>query len=324
MHKICTIGGGSGMPVVNQALVEAGIGYVYSIVTTFDSGGDTGRLRTDERGNLLAFSDYWRALLSLWRDGEQKKEWEDMLRFKDSRGRNFGNSFFVALREKVGNINKVGKAFAQMVKADMVGTVIPVCLSPADICFETVSGAKYKGEHRLDELRMSQDMVKTIWLEPEVTTNPKALRALVEADLIVVSPGSMYGSILVNFLTKGFPTAFLESKAKKILMTNIMSTRNENHGFDQVKYVDIFEKYLGKKNIFDLVLMPDLVKLDKNKLKMVHKNYELEYSYPVKMKKGIKDCCQLADIAVIDEKNLRLRHGVEKLAKWFAENIVLI
>jgi len=317
MQKICTIGGGSGMPVVNQALVEAGIGRVYSIVTTFDSGGDTGRLRTDERGNLLAFSDYWRALMSLWKDGEQKQKWEQMLKFRDSRGRNFGNSFFVALREKVGDINKVASAFVDMVGANVGGEVIPVCLSPSDICFETISGAVYKGEHRLDELRMSQDMVKNIWLEPEVEANAKALKVLEESDLIIICPGSMHGSILVNFLTKGFAMAFCKSKAKKILMTNIMSTRNENHGFDQDKYTKIFEKYLGKKNIFDLVLMPDLGKLDKNKLKMVYKNYELEYSYPIKMKKGTKTCCQLADMAVIDEKNLRLRHGVEKLAKWF-------
>jgi len=312
------------MPVVNQALVKTGVGYVSSIVTTFDSGGDTGRLRTDERGNLLAFSDYWRALISLWIDGEQKKTWEEMLKFRDSRGRNFGNSFFVALREKVGDVDKVALAFADLVEANMGGEVIPVSLYPSDICFETISGARYKGEHRLDELRMSQDMIKKIWLDPEVETNQRAIKALKDADLIIICPGSMYGSILVNFLTKGFAKAFFESKAKKILMTNIMSTRNENHGFDQVKYVDIFEKYLGKKNIFDLVLMPDLGKLDKNKLKMVYKNYELEYSYPINMKKGIKYYCQLADIAVIDEKNLRLRHGVEKLARWFTKNISLI
>jgi len=315
--KICTIGGGSGMPVVNQALIKANLGKIYSIVTTFDSGGDTGRLRTDERGNLLAFSDYWRALMSLWKDGEQKKKWEEMLRFRDSRGRNFGNSFFVALREKNGDVNRIDSVFASMVDADMGGEVMPVCLSPSDICFQTKNDFVYKGEQRLDELRMSKDMVKKIWLEPKVSVNPKALKALKEADLIVVSPGSMYGSILVNFLTDGFCTAFIESKAKKILMTNIMSTRNENDGFDQEKYLDTFENYLGKKHIFDIVLMADLNKLDNVNLNRVLKNYDLEYSKPIKYNKKSKVKAEVADIAVIEEKNMRLRHGVEKLARWF-------
>jgi len=64
--KICTIGGGSGMPIINSSLVAAGFTNINSIVTTFDSGGDTGRMRTDERGKILAFSDYWRSLISLW------------------------------------------------------------------------------------------------------------------------------------------------------------------------------------------------------------------------------------------------------------------
>jgi len=48
--RICTIGGGTGMPVINEALMMAGFRNIKSIVSTFDSGGDTGRLRTDERG----------------------------------------------------------------------------------------------------------------------------------------------------------------------------------------------------------------------------------------------------------------------------------
>jgi 2-phospho-L-lactate transferase/gluconeogenesis factor (CofD/UPF0052 family) len=56
--KICTIGGGTAMPVVTRSLIRAGFTNIKSIVTTFDNGGDSGRIRTDERGNVLAFSDY--------------------------------------------------------------------------------------------------------------------------------------------------------------------------------------------------------------------------------------------------------------------------
>jgi len=305
------------MPIVNKALVKSQIGWVNSIVTVFDSGGDTGRQRTDERGNLLAFSDYWRALMSLWIDGAQKSKWEELLRFRDGRGRNFGNSFFVFLKEQVNEVNSVARWFGDLVMADMAGEVIPVCLSPSNICFKVKSGAKFEGEHRLDELRMSQDEVVKIWLDPSVVVNKRAVDVLAKADLIVVCPGSMYGSVLVNFMVDGFCQAFIKSKAKKILMTNVMSVRNENHGFDQDKYIKVFEKYIGKKGIFDFCLMADLTKLDKSILKKVFGNYDFEYSKPIMYKKKSKNKVVLADIATIDKKNLRLRHSVEKLANWF-------
>ena len=162
--------------------------------------------------------------------------------------------------------------------ADMAGEVIPVCLSPSNICFEVKSGAKFEGEHRLDELRMSQDEVVKIWLDPSVEVNKRAVDVLAKADVIVVCPGSMYGSVLVNFMVDGFSQVFIKSKAKKILMTNVMSVRNENHGFDQNKYIKLFEKYVGKKGIFDFVLMADLTKLNQIKLKKVLSNYDFEYS----------------------------------------------
>jgi len=310
------------MPVINKALVKSGVGWISSIVTVFDSGGDTGRLRTDERGNLLAFSDYWRALMSLWVDGEQKSKWEELLRFRDGRGRNFGNSFFMFLKEKVGEANSVAKQFSDLVMADMAGEVVPVCLSPANICFEVKSGARFEGEHRLDELRMSKDEVVRIWLEPKVEVNKNAVEAIKGADMIVVCPGSMYGSVLVNFLVDGFSQAFIKSKAKKILMTNVMSVRNENHRFDQDKYIKVFEKYIGKKGIFDFLLMADLTKLDKNLLKKVFNNYDFEYSRPIVFKSKSINKTKLADVATIDEKNLRLRHSVEKLADWFKNEII--
>ena len=118
--KICTIGGGSGMPIVNKALIKAGFENISSIVTTFDSGGDTGRMRTDERGRILAFSDYWRALISLWDDGKQKEIWEEMLRYRDGRGRNFGNTFFQFLSDNQKHLFRSGSFYHNL---DLTGIV---------------------------------------------------------------------------------------------------------------------------------------------------------------------------------------------------------
>ena len=314
--KICTIGGGTGMPVINQALVNAGFKNIKSVVTTFDNGGDTGRIRTDERGQVLAFSDYWRALISLWDDGEQKNVWEEMLRYRDGKERNFGNIFFQFMAEKTGNLSDVDNLFCKLTSAELEGKVIPVSLSPADICFSTLSGKKYCGEHYLDDQRMSQDYVKDIWLEPEIEANPEAMRAIKESDLVIVCPGSVYGSLITNFLPKGIKESFLESTAKKVLMVNVMLSANENLIKSQADYLDMFEKYLKAK--FDSILMADMSKLDPVKLKKVYGFYALENSVPVVYSETYRDKTELADIVTIDEKNWRLRHSQSKLAKYFS------
>ncbi|MGI5841382.1 MAG: gluconeogenesis factor YvcK family protein [Patescibacteria group bacterium] len=317
--KICTIGGGSGMPVINKALVKAGFENIKSIVTTFDSGGDTGRMRTDERGQILAFSDYWRALISLWKDGKQKRRWEDMLKFRDGRGRNFGNTFFQFMSEKAGDLANVDSLFSELTKAKVVGEIIPVATKPANVCFETISGKIYIGEHLLDELRMSMDKVVGVWLEPEVEANEEALRAIRESDVIIICPGSMYGSVIVNLLPRGVREAYNGSKAKKILMTNIMSVSNENDGFDQNNYAKVFEKYLMADKCLDLIVMANLERIPKRLLKESLKNYEMERSFPIKYDPVSKAETVVEDIAIIEKKNLRLRHSDKKLSKFFLD-----
>ena len=320
--KICTIGGGTAMPVINRALIKAGFDNINSIVTTFDSGGDTGRIRTDERGGVLAFSDYWRSLISLWDNGEQKELWKDMLRYRDGRGRNFGNTFFQFLAEKEGNLGEVDSLFSKLTGAKLKGEVIPVSLGLANICLKTISGKEYVGENFIDDLRMSDDKIAEIWLNPQVKANKEAVNALEKAELIILCPGTTYGSVLPNFLPTGMTKAFNKSKAKKILMTNILATANEISNASQKGYVDIFRKYLKNDNPFDFVLMADVTKLDKKMFKKVLNFYKLEHSMLVKPVKDKLIKTVLADIATIEVKNMRLRHSEEKLGEFFSQLII--
>jgi uncharacterized cofD-like protein len=320
--KICTIGGGTAMPVVNRALIKAGFENVNSIVTTFDSGGDSGRIRTDERGGVLAFSDYWRSLISLWNDGKQKELWEDMLRYRDGRGRNFGNIFFQFLSEKEGSLGEVDALFSKLTGAKLGGEVIPVSLELANICLKTISGKEYVGENFIDDLRMSNDIITEIWLEPQVKANKEAINALEKAELIILCPGTTYGSVLPNFLPTGMAAAYNKSKAKKILMTNILATANELKNPNQKSYVNIFKKYLKNDNPFDFVLMADVIKLNKKIFKKVLSFYKLEHSMLVKQAKDKSTKTVLADIATIEAKNMRLRHSEEKLGDFFSKLVI--
>lgn len=315
--KVCTIGGGTAMPIVNKGLIRAGFTNIKSIVSTFDSGGYTGRIRTDERGRVLAFSDYWRSLISLWKDGQQKEVWEEMLRYRDGRGRNFGDTFFQFLSEKEGNLGEVDELFEELTGAKLCGEVIPVSLDPSNVCFSTISGKQYKGENFVDDLRMSFDVIENTWLDPQVESNSKAKEILNNADLIIVGPGTTYGSVLPNFLPAGIVQAYNKSKAKKILLVNIFSMANEVKKPTQNAYLDIFKKYLGNDKPFDLMIMTDLEKLNKKLLKKIFYFYKLENSSLVKMDRNSQIKTIKIDLAQIEESNMRLRHSEEKLGKFF-------
>lgn len=320
--KICTVGGGTAMPVVNRALIRAGFKKINSIVTTFDRGGDTGRIRTDERGGVLAFSDYWRSLMSLWPDSEQKKIWEEMLKYRDGRSRNFGNIFFQFLSEKEGNLDNVDELFTKLTGAELQGEVIPVSLESSDICLRTITGKEYKGENFVDDLKMSKDRIEEIWLDPMVKANPRAVDVIKKAEVIIVGPGTTFGSVLPNFLLEEIKNAYNKSKAKKIFMLNIFSPANETESALLSNYVDTFRKYLGVQSPFDLILMSDLSKLNSEVLKKVFYYYELENAVLVKDDGLEKTRVLKVDVAVVESKNMRLRHDEEKLGKLFSELVI--
>ena len=305
------------MPVINRALVKAGCADISSIVTTFDSGGDTGRMRTDERGHILAYSDFWRSLMSLWSDGEHKRAWEEMLLYRDDRGRNFGNTFFRFLADRTGDPREIDALFEQLIGVKLQGKVIPVSLEPAQICFATRSGRTYEGEHHLDELRMSLDQVENIWLKPGVCASEEAIEAIQRAEMVVICPGSLYGSILANFLPEGMVSAFQRTKARRILLTNIVSVANETYRASLADYVAIFGRQLGMPQPFDLVVLPDLGLLDQGALQRSLRLYALEHAYPFADRGADHLPVIRADIARLDDRFSRLRHCEDKLAAFF-------
>jgi uncharacterized cofD-like protein len=305
------------MPVVNKGLVRAGYRSIQSIVTTFDSGGHTGRMRTDERGQIMAFSDYWRSLMSLWIDNEHKAAWEQMLLFRDGRERNFGNVFFQFMAEKTGGLPSVQALFEDLTGAQLNGEVIPVALEPSEIGFRTLSGRCYHSEHYLDELRMSLDRVAEIWLEPPVQASERALTALTEADLVVICPGSLYGSILANFLPSGMIEAYRASAARKVLFANIMTVANETPECTQAEYAGLISRFLQDPSPFDLIVMPDLTVLNELVMRPTLDSYSMEHSLPLRYSPDCPTPTIVEDIVLVEPHYGRLRHCEHKLGQLF-------
>jgi uncharacterized cofD-like protein len=297
-----------------------------------DSGGKTGIIRSDERDKVIAISDLFRNLTALIppeaNHTEQVQAFIETITYIDGRQRNLGYTIYYALLEKYGgDFAKVQDHLEKLLGVKFVGRAIPVTLEPTNIAFQTASGHQFIGEHELDAQSMSRDEVVNIWLDPPVKATHEAIEAISSADIVIYCPGSIYGSVLANLLPQGMTNALKLTKAKKILITNLVSDRNQTHGYNVSKYLTTFQKYTDNPSPFDTVILPNLTTTAFNKLHpKVAAQYRLEHSYflgwQAKEKNSLRNLeIELihTDIFNITSKLNRIRHDPQKLARVFAK-----
>lgn len=329
MRKIVTIGGGTGTAVVNEALLLAGARFISSIVTTMDSGGLTGRRRTDSHGAEIAFSDAMRTLLSLVYLKDKKflryQSLEKILRSRTETDQ-LGYSIFSHLFDKQYGFAPLQKELENLTGIKFCGQIIPVTTQSTNISFRTQSGEIFHGEHELDNHRMSKDMVKKIWLEPAANAFPKAIEAIEEAGWIIFSFGSLHGSVLSNLLPKGIKEAYRKSRAIKVYVSNLASTRNETHEYQPSDFIQVFRKYSCVSYPLDVLILPQMTRRQfEKKYPEATKNYDNEHAHFLGWDKA-----QIAkiprqtkvlfhDATVVDPVHQRLRHDPKKLAKTFRQ-----
>lgn len=333
MQKIVTIGGGTGASIITQALLLAGFKNLSCIAASMDSGGKTGIIRSDERDQVIAISDLLRTLISLISSTNHKKNikaFTDLVSFTDGRQRNLGYTIYYALLEMYQNdFMKVQQHLEHLLGIKFDGTVIPVTTDSSNICFETKNGTVYHGEHELDKQSMSKNTIKDLWLDPDVPATPQAITALENADFIIFCPGSLYGSVIANFLPIGITEALKTSKAQKILITNLVSNRNQTHHFTPQKYLKVFQHFTNLDKPFDILVSPHISqKAFERKYPKVAKSYALEHAHflgwtETELREfSDKDIKVItSDIISITPHLNRLRHDPRKLSHVFQQLI---
>lgn len=269
--KFVTVGGGTGLPIANEALhLTDQVPYVTSIVTVFDSGGATGKERRAANGKRLAYGDVRRALLSTVhphdKDGDAYREFRALLEDRDKNNFVLGHQLihrrFDRDGDAFGGVTRMMKAFG----LDVRGEVLPPSTTAADLMF-TVADPKnpdcvltrYKGEHHLDEITDAV-VVKDMWLEsadPEratVDAYQPAAHALKTADVTVLAQGGPLGSIFPNFLPSGMREASEDSQSRLVVVANAVSLPLENPDDTPVQIVGRTIKYAGRRP--DVLIVP--------------------------------------------------------------------
>jgi uncharacterized cofD-like protein len=248
--RVVVIGGGTGTYTVLSALKAYDLDLT-AIVTMADDGGSTGILR-DEFG-VLPPGDLRQCLVALSDAPEiMRKLFSHRFDRGGMKGHSFGNIFLSTLERITGNLDRAIDVVGEVL--NIRGRVVPVTLDNVSLVATLRNGKKIHGEAALADYQLvSRFGIKDITLAPLAKANPKALRAIKEADVIIVGPGNLYCSLIPNFLVKGVSDALIKSKAQKVYVVNLMNKYGHTDDFRVADYVDAAEKIIGAK-VFGTVL----------------------------------------------------------------------
>jgi len=254
--KIVVIGGGNGSALCLEGLKKYANKFdISAVISMSDSGGSSGKLRKEF--NTLPPGDIMRAVLSLSKyDYKMLRQIFYKPRFTNTGkldSHNLGNLFLTLMSQYSGNFLSALEALSQSVEAQ--GRVYPVTLASANLVAELQNGEIIKTEEFIDNPKYNRGLkIKKVWLEPACRGYVEAQRAIESADYIILSPGSLYTSLIATLLPQGVKEAIAKNKKAKIIYVAGSAYRLDGEtGPERLSdFVLQIEKYLPRK--IDLVI----------------------------------------------------------------------
>lgn len=304
--RIVTIGGGHGLSTLLRGL-KTYTRNLTAIVTVADDGGSSGRLR--ESFGILPPGDIRNCLAALSNDEEMLTQ---LFRYRFSGssgldGHSFGNLFITALAEITGSFEEAIAESGRVLSVS--GRVLPSTLHDvklvADVQLPNVPNqVRVLGESSIPKVA---GRVRHLWLEPnDAPAFPPALRAILNADMIVVGPGSLYTSLLPNLLVHDLLGAVKASRALKVYVCNIATQSGETDLYSGSDHIRALEEHVGDR-LFDIVVCNDN-----------HEGRLNEDSQWVRMDEEIITDSRLCRADLSDASH-PWRHDSEKLARTLIE-----
>ena len=242
--KIVAIGGGAGLNSVLKGLKN----YTDNI-TAIVTVSDYGEPKTESRKMLdvLPLDDVKESIIALSSDEEAM---ENLMNFKFNSGRlsnlSFSDMYFLAM-------NTLYNDFTESVKEsqnifNITGKVLPVTLEEIKICAELEDGTVIESKDKIPELiNDTTSKISRIFITPSnCKPAPGVIEAIMEADAIVIGPGSLYTNVIPNLLVKGVAKAIKESKAFKIYVSNLMTEPGQTDNYTLSEHIKAINEHVGK------------------------------------------------------------------------------
>lgn len=305
MKKVIIFGGGNAMSTVLRGLKQFPIDIV-SVVTVSDDGKSTGRLR--EEFNTPAVGDIRRVLISL---SETEPLVEKLFNYRfdtdsDLNGHAVGNLLLTATTNMTGNLSEGISSLSKVL--NLKGKVLPLTEDNATLKAKLEGNKIIEGEANITA---DKRKIKKIYYKKTPKVNKEVLKEIKQADLILLSSGSLYTSIIPHLILKDIKEAIDTSSSPIAYISNIMTQPGETDHFTVNDHINVLNSYLGKRKI-------DLVFVNNGKIskKILNKYLSAEQKDPVGLdqeklnKKGIKVI--LNDYILVEDE--MLRHDSLKLA----------
>jgi uncharacterized cofD-like protein len=246
--RMVVIGGGTGLSTMLRG-VKNRTPNVTAIVTVADDGGSSGRLRREL--GVLPPGDFRNCIVAL-ADAEPLMSRLFQYRFGPGsglEGHSFGNLFIVAMSGITGNFEQAIQESSRVLAVR--GQILPSTLENVTLMAELADRNLVQGETNISQ---STSAIRRVYLEPQhPAAYPEAVKAILEADMIVVGPGSLYTSVLPNLMVDGIRRALMASDGVKVYVCNVATQRGETDGFGVREHVEALLSHLPS-NPLDYVI----------------------------------------------------------------------
>lgn len=247
--KIVVIGGGTGLPVILKSLKEKDAD-ITAIVTVADDGGSSGALRRSF--NAVPPGDLRNVLTALSEIPELQREiFQYRFRSDDQSlsGHTIGNLIISAMADMRGNIYEAIQLLAKMMHVK--GHVYPAAEEPLNLHAKYMDGTTQSGESQIPKKGKMIDRVSVTCVDEgrPVQASRKVVSAIMDADMVVLGPGSLFTSILPNLMIPDIGKALIETEAKVVYISNIMTQLGETEGLNDADHIKVLHKHLGAKFI---------------------------------------------------------------------------
>ena len=311
--KVVTIGGGTGLSVLLRGLKKYPL-EITAVVTVADDGGSSGKIRSDM--NIPSPGDI-RNVIAALSDVEPYLEKMFQYRFDSGevKGHPVGNLMIAAMTDIHGDFSTAVKVMSRIL--NVRGTVLPTTNDIATLNAVLSDGEIIRGESSITK---AGGVIDHVYITPSrVKPNEDVLKAIEEADYIIMGPGSLYTSIIPNLVISKVSEKIRESNAKKIYVCNVMTQHGETDNYTVSDHIVAINKHV-EENIFDLVIANSR-EFDDSILSKYHK----EKQEPVKIdqdkieKLGIK-LIKNNDVGIVD--NNTIRHNAEKVSELIYDYII--
>ncbi|PQF24299.1 gluconeogenesis factor YvcK family protein [Enterococcus mundtii] len=310
--KIVVVGGGTGLPVILKSLRNQGAD-ITAIVTVADDGGSSGEIRQSIA--MAPPGDLRNVLVSL---SDMPQFYEDIFQYRFKKEDQFlanhtiGNLIIAAVAEMRGSTYEAVQLLSRMMHVD--GHIYPSSETPLTLHAVFKDGTTAIGESKiaLDRKTIDRVFVRNTEDESEAKAGRKVVSAIMEADMVVLGPGSLFTSILPNLVIPEVGEAMLQTKAEVVYICNIMTQKGETEHFSDADHIRVLHQHLDQPFI-------DTVLVNTEKVPKDYMDPEIYDEYLVQVAhdfNGLREeNCRVISTDFLELKNGGVFHDGEKVVE---------